>query len=282
MTAVDGGERAESPELRVLLVDDEPLARRGIAQLVAQHEGAVIVGECGDGRSAVAAIAEQAPDVVFLDIQMPELDGFGVVEAVGSERMPATIFLTAYAEFAVDAFGVDAVDYLVKPVSASRFEDAMVRARRWLRLTRGAEGGGAPGGRAEPRASGDESAELPEGPQDRLIVPTSAGALVLEAAEIDWIGAEDYYAALHAYGRRHLVRASLATLEARLDGARFARAHRGALVNLARVRAVRTVGDGRYAVTLRDGTVLPVSRRRWGAFTRALEAWTAQGRDAGR
>ena len=271
----EGASRA----VRVLIVDDEPLARRGIAQLVTAHADAEVVGECGDGREALAALRASAPDLVFLDVQMPELDGFDVVRAMGSAGMPATIFLTAYAEFALDAFGVDAVDYLVKPVSAERFAAAMARARRRLAAPAPAP---APVVADVPDASGGVRSSPAAAPSDRLIVPTAAGELVLAALEIDWIGAEDYYVAVHARGRRHLLRESLAALEERLDGARFVRAHRGALVNLDRVREVRGVGDGRFTAVLRDGTAIPVSRRRWGAFTRALHAWTErEGRAAG-
>jgi two-component system, LytTR family, response regulator len=262
-----------SPVTRVLIVDDEPLARRGIAQLVAAHADTEVVGECGDGREAITAIGTLSPDLVFLDVQMPERDGFDVVREIGPSRMPATIFLTAFSEFAVDAFSVEAVDYLVKPVSAERFEAAMARVRRWLKASQLLRDG-------TPEESKSPVSLLPRAEvegvsSDRVIVPTSAGELVLSAREIDWIGAEDYYVAVHARGRSHLLRESLAALEERLDRARFARAHRGALVNLDRVREVRTSGESRFTAILRDGTAIPVSRRRWGIFTRALREWSA-------
>jgi two-component system LytT family response regulator len=246
--------------VRALIVDDEPLARRGIIQLLAAHPDVVVAGECGDGPAALAALRADPPDLVFLDVQMPELDGFGVVRAVGAAHMPATVFLTAHAEFAVDAFGVDAVDYLVKPVTADRLAAALARARRRI--------GGAAG-----RAPTATSAPPSPPPPNCLLVPTARGDLVLPVEEVDWVGADDYYVAVHARGRRHLVRESLAAMEARLDGRRFARAHRGALVNLGRVREVRAAAAGRLTAVLRDGTALPVSRRRAAAFARALRAW---------
>jgi two-component system LytT family response regulator len=255
------------------IVDDEPLARRGIVQLLAAHPDVAVAGECGDGPAAVAAIRADPPDLVFLDVQMPELDGFGVVRAVGAARMPATVFLTAYAEFAVDAFGVDAVDYLVKPVTADRLAAALARARRRI--------GGAAG--PAPTATSAPPPAPPPSPPNCLLVPTARGELVLPVDEVDWVGADDYYVAVHARGRRHLVRESLAAMEARLDGRRFARAHRGALVNLGRVREVRAAAAGRLTAVLRDGTALPVSRRRAAAFARALRAWADPARrDASR
>ncbi|HEX5829735.1 MAG TPA: LytTR family DNA-binding domain-containing protein [Gemmatimonadaceae bacterium] len=243
--------QSDAAPIRVLLVDDEPLARRGLRQLLAAHADVAVVGECRDGREALAALDAVRPDLVFLDVQMPELDGFGVIRERGPGRMPLTIFLTAYDEFALPAFEAQALDYLVKPPSEERFAAALARARRQLRLAR-LDGGA---------SSAAES---------RLLVPTAHGELVLSPEEIDWIGAEDYYAAVHARGRRHLLRESLAALEARLDPRRFVRVHRSAIVNVARVAALRAAAAGGAAVVRRDGTTLPVSRRRREALARAL------------
>jgi two-component system LytT family response regulator len=247
--------------IRALIVDDEPLARRGLRQLLVAHRDVVVAGECGNGREALAALEALAPDLLFLDVQMPELDGFGVMRAAiaarGAARMPVTIFLTAYDEFALDAFEVEALDYLVKPVSDERFEAAMRRARRRLaapRVPAAAE-------RAEPVA--------PAAAERHLVIPTARGRLVVPLDDVDWIGAEDYYVAVYTGGRRHLLRESMASLEARLDPARFVRVHRVAIVNVDRVRQVRTA-DGETTLTLRDGTRLPVSRRRRAALARAL------------
>ena len=262
--------------IRALLVDDEPLARRGLRQLLAAHPDVVVVGECRDGREALAALDALAPDLLFLDIQMPELDGFGVmreaIAARGAERMPVTVFLTAYEEFALDAFDVEALDYLVKPVSDERFEAAMRRVRRRL-AARAAEGGRADRDAApEPPPVASDASDAADGaPARQLVIPTARGQLVVDVDEVEWVAAEDYYVAVHTGGRRYLLRESMASLEARLDPARFVRVHRSALVNVARVRAVRTA-EGETTLALRDGTRLPVSRRRRAALQRALQA----------
>jgi two-component system LytT family response regulator len=198
-------------EIRALIVDDEPLARRGIRQLLAREPDMVVVGECRDGRSALAALDTLAPDLVFLDVQMPELDAFGIIKAHGVDRMPIVVFVTAYDAFAVQAFEAQALDYLVKPLVAARFAATMARVRQRAR----------------------------EQHQSVLLVGTPTGSLLLAAAEIDWIEADDYYSRVHANGSRHLIRASLVSLCRRLDASHFVRVHRGALVRLNRIREVR-------------------------------------------
>ena len=251
--------------IRALLVDDEALARRGIRQLLAAHPDVEVVGECRDGRAALAALEELSPDLVFLDIQMPELDGFGVIReaaaARGVEALPLTVFLTAFEEFALDAFGVEAVDYLVKPVSEQRFEEAMRRVRRRLALPPAPDRGAVSPASSQPAAA--------HRPANHLVIATSRGQRVISLDEIEWIGAEDYYVAVHAGGRRLLLRESMASLESRLDPSRFVRVHRGAMVNIGRIRELRTAG-GDAVVILQDGTRLPVSRRRRAALTAAL------------
>ncbi|MDF2772322.1 MAG: LytTr DNA-binding region [Geminicoccaceae bacterium] len=256
--------------IRALIVDDEPLARRGIRQLLEAADDISVVGECRNGRDALAALDSLAPDLVFLDVQMPELDGFEVVKARGPARMPYVVFVTAYDEFAVKAFETHALDYLVKPVNEARFAAALDRVRERMRfaealalsrrigdlLAAQARRGGPVALDAEPRLTSAIA------PARRLIVPTSTGDLVLDVDEIDWIQAEDYYAAVHARGRRHLIRESLASLEQRLDPTRFARVHRSAIVRLDRVREMRSAGAGEAVLLLRDGTRVPVSRRR--------------------
>jgi two-component system LytT family response regulator len=252
------------PPIRALLVDDEALARRGMRQLLAAHSDVEVVGECRDGRAAVAALEELQPDLLFLDIQMPELDGFGVIReaaaARGTDALPLTVFLTAFEEFALDAFEVEAVDYLVKPVNEQRFEEAMRRVRRRLALPTSTESGA---------TSVVSAASTPSPIASHLVIATSHGRRIIPLDEIEWIGADDYYVAVHAGGRRHLLRESMSSLEARLDAARFVRVHRGAMVNIARVRELRTSG-GDVVVILQDGTRLPVSRRRRPALLAAL------------
>ncbi len=244
-------------EIRTVVADDEPLARRGIRQLLARHADVTVVAEARDGLDTLATLAEHRPDLLFLDVQMPELDGFEVLRRHGPARMPAVIFVTAYDAFAVRAFEAQALDYLVKPVQEARFAEAIARARARLRA-----------GDAEALARRLEALLAlrdAEAARERLLVPTAAGELVLDAGEIDWIQAEDYYAAIHVHGRRHLIRESLASLEQRLDGAtggRFVRAHRSALVNVERIRELRVDAAGETVLVLRDGTRVPVSRRR--------------------
>ena len=250
-----------SRELRVLIVDDEPLARRGVRQLAERQPGLVVVGECRNGREALDALDTATPDLVFLDVQMPELDGFGVIRARGAGRMPAVVFVTAYDAYAVRAFEAHAVDYLVKPVTEARFVAALERvrerldARHAVALARRLQALIAESRDGPPSARDAETA-----PATRLVVPTPNGDLVLDAAEIDWIGADDYYAEVHAGGRRHLLRESLTSLAARLEASHFVRVHRSAVVNVDRVRELRHAGDA-VVVVLRDGTEVPVSRR---------------------
>jgi two-component system LytT family response regulator len=235
-------------EIRALIVDDEPLARRGIRQLLARERDVVVVGECRDGKAALDALETLAPDLVFLDVQMPERDAFGVIHERGVDRMPIVVFVTAYDAFAVKAFEAQALDYLVKPLVAARFAATMARVRERIRERRHAV----------------------------LVVGTSTGSLVVDARDIDWIEADDYYSRIHAGGARHLIRESLASLWRRLDASQFVRVHRGALVRLDRIREILVTPSGRTLVVLRDGTRIPVSRRRRAALQALLRS-TAHG-----
>jgi two-component system, LytTR family, response regulator len=254
--------------IRVVIVDDEPIARRGIRQLLAPHQDVEIAGEARNGREAVQMLRAIAPDLVFLDVQMPELDGFGVLRQLDAPRLPAVIFVTAHDTFAVRAFELHAIDYLVKPVHEARFEDALQRARERFasrntaelsrRLSELLANGARPGAAASPD------------PPRRLVIATGGTDLVLDVAEIAWIEADDYYAAVHAGGRRHLLRESLASLEQRLGGSRFVRVHRSAMVNLEHVREIRARMSGDSVVVLRNGTEIPLSRRRRDRVARAV------------
>jgi two-component system LytT family response regulator len=252
--------------IRALIVDDEPLARRGIRQLLDSYADVEVVGECRNGREALAAFDTLAPDLVFLDVQMPELDGLEVVRERGAARMPYVIFVTAYDEFAVRAFETHALDYLVKPVNEARFAAALNRVRERMRFAEALELTRRIGDLlASHDKRGDADAALRAAavlPTRRLVVPTATGDLVLDVEEVDWIQADDYYAAIHARGRRHLIRESLASLEQRLDPGRFVRVHRSAIVRLDRVREMRSASAGESVLVLRDGTRVPVSRRR--------------------
>ncbi len=240
-------------KIRTIIVDDEPLARRGIRQLLEPHADFTVLAEARNGREAVTVVRELRPDLLFLDVQMPVLDGFGVLREIGLMHMPTVIFVTAYDEFAVRAFEAHALDYLVKPVEEARFVDALEHARQLLRSAEAVE--------LSRRLSALLATHEQRRARQRILVPTSTGDLVLDADEIDWIEADDYYAAIHAQGRRHLVRESLASLEQRLDADQFVRAHRSAIVNIDRVRELRTETRETLLV-LRSGARVPVSRRR--------------------
>jgi two-component system LytT family response regulator len=258
-------------EIRALIVDDEPLARRGIRQLLEREPDVIVVGEARDGREALRALRTFDLGLVFLDVQMPELDGFGVLRVHGVDQMPPVIFVTAFDEFAVQAFDAHAIDYLVKPIRETRFAEAMQRVRERLQSAEAVE--------LSRRltallATSDRPATvpIPPRPRIRIIVPTSTGDLVLDAAEIAWIGADDYYAAVYARGRRHLIRESLSSFETRLDPVMFVRVHRSAIVNIDRVRELRAEPGGESVVVLRDGTRVPVSRRRREHLSEALRS----------
>jgi two-component system LytT family response regulator len=252
-------------EIRALIVDDEPLARRGIRQLLTPYPDIVTAGECRDGREALRALTTIKPDLVFLDVQMPGLDGLGVIRVHGAERMPMTVFVTAHDDFAVQAFEAQAIDYLVKPLSEARFRSTITRVRERIRVNDAV----ALAARLSALLSSEAARLGPElsgrraGGETPIAVPTESGELLIDAEEIDWIEAEDYHAGIHAGGRHFRVRESLSALEARLNPARFVRIHRSAIVRLDQVREWKSGGSEREAmVVLRDGTELPVSRRR--------------------
>ncbi|HYZ88526.1 MAG TPA: LytTR family DNA-binding domain-containing protein [Myxococcales bacterium] len=245
-------------ELRVLVADDEAPARRVLSRLLRAHDDVRVVAECADGLGAVERIRAERPQLVFLDVKMPELDGFEVIELIGVEAMPPVVFVTAFDAFATRAFEVHALDYLVKPFSDARFEFTLARARRRLAEM------DAPRLAAELRALLDARPRAPGGPASlaRFLVKLGNRTSVIAAAEVDWIEAQDYYVTLHAGGACHLHRQTIRSLERELDPLAFVRIERSAIVNLARVREVHRRRDGRWTVLLADGTELPVSRRR--------------------
>lgn len=229
-------------ETRVLIVDDEPLARDVIRGLLQRLDDVRIAGECGNGKHAIEAVHDLEPHVVFLDVQMPDVDGFGVLRALPAEHPPAVILVTAYDEFAVKAFEAEALDFLVKPFTDDRFYHAFDRARRRLRPTY----------------------------RTRLLVSSGRRSTTLAISSVTWIAAEDYYARVHAGRVSHLLRESLTALEGEIDPVAFVRIHRSAIVNVAYVRELRRGPDGRYSVILHDGTTLAVSERRRAAVLKAL------------
>jgi two-component system LytT family response regulator len=243
-------------EIRTLVADDEPLARRGVRQLLAPHADVRVVGESRNGPETLRALDDLKPDLLFLDVQMPEMDGFAVLRKRGADRMPAVIFVTAHDQFAVQAFEAHAIDYLVKPLKIERFEAALNRVRERLRLMDAAE----LAGRLKALLAAERAQREKTG-IERLVVPTELGEIIIPVSEIDWIGADDYYARLHVGPKTYLLRESLNALEKKLDPLRFARVHRSAIIQLDRIRAVRTTEQGDEAV-MRDGSFVPVSRRR--------------------
>jgi two-component system LytT family response regulator len=238
--------------LRALVVDDEAVARRRLRRLLAKHPDLVVAGECGDGATAVESIQSLTPDIVFLDVQMPEFDGFEVVQAVGADTMPATVFVTAYDEYALRAFDVHALDYLLKPVDEEHVARALERARTRL------------AGRTATRDRRFEALldQLVESRRylRRLPVRSEGRLIIVRVEDIDWIGAADNYVTLHAGRREFLVRIPLAHLERKLDPDEFVRIHRGVIVRVDRVRELIPESHGDYSARLIDGTTLTISR----------------------
>jgi two-component system LytT family response regulator len=263
--------------IRTLVCDDEPMARDGVRALLARDPHVEVVGEAADGEEAVGLVARLRPDLLLLDVQMPALDGFGVLDALaarGATMLPTVVFVTAHDEYAVRAFEAHAVDYLLKPFSDARFEESLRRVKPlvwqrrqggpgqpldWVaaRRTMDAEGGpGAPGGPPIPH-------------RQRIAVRLGSTTRYVHVDDLDWIEADDYCVRLHAGGKSYLVRESLARLERTLEPARFIRVHRSAIIAIARINCLRTTRGATWIV-LRDGTELPLSRSRRGAFERAL------------
>jgi len=257
--------------VRILIVDDEPPARERLRQLAAQEEGVEVAGLCGDAAEAAEAIKRIRPDLVFLDVQMPHGGGFGVIESVGAERMPLTIFVTAYDDHALHAFETGAVDYLVKPFDDDRFFRSLERARQMLATRDAAEFGKrlqavaaalAPGHQPVPAASGKFL--------DRLVIKNGHRVSLLPVTDIDWIGGAGPYAEVHAGQQMHTLRISLTELESRLDPQFFQRIHRSTIVNIDRVRELQEYFRGEYIAILVDGTKLKLSRGRRAALEERL------------
>lgn len=235
--------------IRTVVVDDEPLARERVRQLLARHEDVHIVGEAGDGASARRLIADAGPDLVLLDIQMPAMNGMELLQSLPEESRPIVVFLTAYGEYALDAFEAAALDYVVKPVDPKRLARALDRVRRQLQ----------------------RSAAEVDAP-DRFLVRKSRGRrVVVRPEEIEWIGAERNYVSLHtAAGGAHLMREAIGRLEEQLDPKRFIRIHRSSIVNIEMVRELATDSDGSLFVTMRSGARLSVGESYRDAFEAKL------------
>jgi len=232
--------------IRALVVDDEPLARSNVTVLLRRDPDVDLLGECSSGIEALAQIRCMQPDLLFLDVQMPECDGFDVLELLGSATPPAIVFVTAYDQYALRAFEAGALDYLLKPFDDARFRRALDRAKATL----------AHGTLTRPPIS------------SRLILKDRGEVLFVKAADIDWIEAANYYACLHVGARTHVLRRSLVELESELDPAQFCRIHRATIVNLERIRSMELKDDGEYQVVLETGARLRLSRR----FRRRLQS----------
>lgn len=287
-------------EFRVLIADDEPVARAGIRKLIEADPQMSVVGEAGSGRAAVAAIREHRPDVLFLDVQMPGMSGFEVLAATGSDAVPAVVFVTAWDSFAIRAFEVQALDYVLKPFDDNRFAAVVARAKRHVELhhergladrlealldrwERGSEATrGSPTAATSPAArparagsatSGGHSSQpgrSSPGSLTRITVRGAGQVFFQRADEIDWIEAADYCVRLHVGGKTHVVRETLTRLEEQLDPGLFVRIHRSAIVNVSRVRSIRLDWRNHHEILLRDGTVLPLSRGRAKAVEEVL------------
>jgi two-component system LytT family response regulator len=243
----------EQRTLRAIIVDDEELARGYLRELLREHPEIEIAAECANGFEAVKAIAESPPDLLFLDVQMPKLDGFEVLELI--EPGPAVIFTTAYDQYAIRAFDAQAADYLLKPFDAERFERALERAKARLR---------------ERRPPADLVAVRPPGQRpERIVVKDGTRIHVIPLDKLDYVEAQDDYVALHSGGKQYLKQQPIASLEATLDPARFVRIHRSVIVNLERVACIEPYGKESRLAILADGARLPVSRA---GYARLLEA----------
>jgi two-component system LytT family response regulator len=240
-------------KIRAVVVDDEPLARERLRMLLASEDWLEVVHECADGASAVAAIQKIRPDIVFLDVEMPGANGFDVIEAVGADQMPFVVFVTAYDKYAIKAFDVHAVDYLLKPFDRDRFRQAVARARQQLEQRSGGE--------LERRLLALVQDLKPTHQKlDRFVIKSGGRVFFVRSEEIDWIEAAGNYVKLHVGAEAHLFRETMNALEARLNPDTFYRIHRSHIVNIERVRELQPWFNGEYVVFLKDGSRLTLSR----------------------
>jgi two-component system LytT family response regulator len=239
--------------LRVLIVDDEPLARKGIRQHLSGFTDIEIIGECGSGWEAVELIKAERPDIVFLDVQMPELDGFGVIEQVGVENMPELIFVTAYDQYTLDAFDVQALDYVLKPINPQRFQRALERARERVRTNAVVKS-------HERLLSILDLIQQRLRPVERLAIKSAERIFFIEVEDIDWIESAGNYVRIFSKGQSHLLHETLNALEKKLDPARFLRIHRSRIVNVGRIKELQPLFHGEYVILLKDGTQITSGR----------------------
>jgi two-component system, LytTR family, response regulator len=241
-------------KIRAVLVDDEPLARLRVRDLLTAAEDVEIIAQCANGEEAIQVIEESKPDLVFLDVQMPEIDGFDVLQAISAGYVPVVIFVTAYDQFALRAFEAQALDYLLKPFDDERFEAALQRARDRIRQ----------------QQRGDLDTRLlavlkevrgDRGYLQRLVVPSGHRSIFIKTEQIDWIEAERNYVRLHVRGQGYLLRENLSRMASALDPSTFCQIHRSTIVNIDRIEAVESLHHGEYLVVLQDGTKLASGRK---------------------
>ena len=256
------------PNIRTIVVDDEKPARLRLLELLRREDDVDVVGIACDGRDALELIHEHAPDLMFLDVQMPGLDGFGVLRDLDPEHVPVTVFVTAYDKYAIQAFDAHAIDYLLKPYSDERFESALARARRYMGTPAAAEM------RDQVAAATLErhSIDAHSGYLERVVLKSNGCVTFLDVAEVDWIEAAGVYVYLHVGAKTHLYRSSVAQLVQRLDPKGFVRIHRSAAVNTSRIRELRTRTHGDYTLVLKTGAELTLSR----GYRSQLEQWLQQ------
>jgi two-component system LytT family response regulator len=247
-----------------LLVDDEPLAREGLRILLARDPDVSAVHEARNGQEAVEAIRALRPDLVFLDVQMPEMDGFAVAQEVGAAQMPAVVFVTAHDKYAIQAFEINAIDYLLKPVTEERFAKALARAKARLEIR--------PADEAKRQIlSLLETIASPQRPVKRLAVRSAGKTVFVDIEDIDWMEAADNYVQLHAGRAEHLLHVTMNTLEKSLDPGLFLRIHRSVIVNVRRIKELEPVMHGEYVITLANGVRLQSGRM----YSEKLKAFAA-------
>ena len=246
-------------KIRALLVDDEPIARLGIRQQLQSEEDVEVIGECANGEEAVAAIRTQAPDLVFLDVQMPLLSGFGVVEEVGVDQLPAVVFVTAYDEHAIRAFEVNALDYLLKPIEPRRFQKTLSRVREQLSQSTDK--------RLNKKLSAllgllEKSDSVLGKPYlERVVIKEGERVLMVPVQDIDWIAAHGNYVQIHTRSKTHLLRETMDGMESKLNPASFVRLRRATIVNAQRIQELQPLLNGEYTILLKNGVALTSSRR---------------------
>ena len=254
--------------IRTVVVDDEKPARVRLTELLQREQDVELVGTASDGRDAIDILRKLKPDLLFLDVQMPQLDGFGVLQQLGPDELPVTILVTAYDKYAIQAFDAHAIDYLLKPFSDQRFDNAIKRARTYLTSADARSRADQLTAAAEERRSVDTRS----GYLERVVLKSNGAITFLDVDEVDWIEAAGVYVYLHAGQKSLLYRSSVTLLLQRLDPRRFVRIHRSAAVNASRIRALQPLSHGDFTLFLKNGTELALSR----AYRSQVEAWLRQ------